>query len=78
MRFRAVDEAIYIGDGGRTYCGEHLGSTASETGRDLSGQPIHRVGPADVQYCADRGWPVPRCEQCGREASALHLPPGRV
>ena len=65
-------EAIYLGDNGRAYCGEHLGMTAKHTGRDISGQPIYKVKPEDVLQVGD----VIVCEvpSCGRKPSALHLP----
>lgn len=38
-------EAIYLGDNGRCFCGEHAGMTARYTGRDLSGQRVLRLEP---------------------------------
>lgn len=58
---------IYLTDNGRALCGEHLGASARFTGRDISGQEIYRVTPADV-----REWGPVCCETCGRAASALH------
>lgn len=66
---RIHDQAIYLGDNGRCYCGEHLGITARLTGRDLSGQPVYRVTPEDTQEAAQMGVTLV-CEQprCGRHA----------
>lgn len=70
--FRPKHDAIYLGDNGRAYCGEHLGMTAQTTGRDLSGQPIYEIRPEDVSAdptLAD----LIVCEQprCGRRP--LHV-----
>jgi hypothetical protein len=72
---RITAEAIYLGDNGRCYCGEHLGASAKHTGRDLSGQPIYRVTPEDAQEAARMGANL-TCEQprCGRTARTIHLP----
>ena len=48
-RFTPVPTALYMGDNGATYCGAHLGATATYSGRDLSGQPIVRVTEAMVR-----------------------------
>jgi hypothetical protein len=48
MTFNADPFSIYLCDGGRALCGEHLGHTAKTTGRDLSGQQIMRVDPAEL------------------------------
>ena len=34
------DDALYLGDNGRCFCGAHAGVTARFTGRDLSGQRV--------------------------------------
>ena len=65
------DDAIYLVDNGECLCGEHLGSSAMYTGRDISGQPIHRVTPEDARYMMSHYERVPACERCGREASVL-------
>ena len=57
---------IYLTDNGAAYCGEHLGMTAKATGRDLSGQPIYPVSPAEA-----REYPSIRCERCGKAPSLL-------
>jgi len=61
-------DTIYITDNGAAYCGEHLGASARYTGRDISGQPIYAMTPADVREIG----PV-ACECCGKTASALHM-----
>lgn len=60
----AVDPAaIYLTDT-RALCGAHLGASARTTGRDISGQPIHRLTKADQQYAEQTyGARIP-CEQC--------------
>lgn len=68
-KFHADPAALYFTDNGCVLCGEHLGSSALHTGRDISGQPIQRVTLADVREsrliapdCPDL-----RCEQCDKE-----------
>ncbi len=56
--------SLYITDNGRTLCGGHLGMTAKMTGRDLSGQRIHKVTPADIEYNKSQKWPDITCEDC--------------
>lgn len=59
-----LEGAVYIGDNGRMMCCRCAGTSASYTGRDLSGQRVDRVSVADV-----RAWPAKlgtlACE-CGR------------
>jgi len=64
-------EAVYLGDNGCAYCGEHLGMTGRTTGRDLSGQALYKMTPEDA-----RQHPEIRCEvpSCGKKPSTLHLP----
>ena len=64
--------ALYLGDNGACYCGEHLGMAAKHTGRDISGQEVYRVTPSDVREAAQMGVSL-TCEQprCDRKASAL-------
>jgi len=61
-------DAIYLGDNGRATCGEHLGSTAKATGRDLDGERIYRVRKADAQFWQQHSQAghLPMCEQCGK------------
>lgn len=40
------DTALYLGDNGRCYCGEHSGMSARYTGRDISGQPVMLIDAA--------------------------------
>jgi hypothetical protein len=42
--------AIYIGDNGRSYCIDCAGASASLTGYDISGQKIHKVTKADLDF----------------------------
>jgi hypothetical protein len=68
-RFTAKPHAIYLTDNGRALCGEHLGCSAAATGRDISGQSIMEVKPADVAACVrDEKW-HPACETCGKKAA---------
>ena len=59
--------ALYLGDNGQCLCGDHLGATATFSGRDLSGQPLVEVTRAD---CLAEGMDPEsfRCERrtCGR------------
>jgi len=61
----ARDETpLYLCDNGALLCENHLGATERVTGRDLSGQKIHRLTDAERAYMvreAGRG----ECETCG-------------
>ena len=59
------DEAVYINVNGALTCGEHAGSAARATGRDLYGVPLERVSAAVVARHPDLDW---KCEQCDRRA----------
>jgi hypothetical protein len=65
---RAVvdDDALYLVDNGAVLCGAHLGSSARYTGRDISGQAIHRLNVFDLCTAKSEGWTV-RCEVCGKQ-----------
>jgi hypothetical protein len=52
--------ALYLCDNGRCLCGLHLGSSAKATGRDISGQRIYQIQPADHEV----GTPPFKCETC--------------
>ena len=58
------DDEIY-GDNGRCFCGRlhYAGMTAHFTGRDLSGQPVHRVTDADQREARSMGVTL-ACEGC--------------
>lgn len=58
---------IYLVDNGAAYCGDHLGSTARATGRDISGQPILPITPEVASLSLIQYGPY-ACELCGREA----------
>ena len=62
-----IDDAIYIGDNGRAFCGRHAGMSARYTGRDISGQRIVLVTP---QWCIRNGEDCSaiRCETCAAES----------
>lgn len=70
MRFHAKPDALYLGDNGRCYCGEHLGACASASGHDLSGQAIMEVTPDMLDL---PGADLIVCEQprCGKRPSRL-------
>jgi hypothetical protein len=59
------DDEIYLGDNGR--CGrlQHAGMTAHYTGRELSGQRVHRVTEADQREARHMGVTL-ACEGCRR------------
>ena len=65
-KFTPEAEAIYLTDNGAAYCGEHLGVTAQFTGRDISGQKIHRVTADDAAFWRihNQAGNPPMCEQC--------------
>lgn len=70
-------DEIYIGDIGRTFCGELrcAGSSCHFSGRDLSGHRVYKIGMSDI--VANEGDPFLqgfryKCEGCGKEAPA-HL-----
>ena len=62
-------DAIYLTDNGRALCGDHLGMTAKHTGYDISGQPIHKLTPAEVRYSIAYDKWHPSCEECHKEAA---------
>jgi hypothetical protein len=62
--------ALYLGDNGRCYCGEHSGTTALYTGRDISGQRVLEVTPEVAAESVAMGCAI-ECERCGRVASLL-------
>lgn len=68
---RITDSTIYLTDNGAALCGEHLGSSARTTGRDLSGQPIEPITPELAAESQRAYGYFPRCEQCGRTATLL-------
>ena len=72
---RISDSTLYLGDNGRCLCGEHLGTSARYTGRDLSGQPIMAITPEIAKEAQQMGAPL-ECEQprCGRKPSLLIVP----
>lgn len=68
------DDALYMMDNGRVLCGRHCGASARYTGRDISGQQVVRLTPADIRASIrDYGW-EPVCERCGKAASLLYRP----
>ncbi len=61
------EDALYLGDGGRAFCGRlHCaGMTAHFTGRDRSGRPVHQVAEADQREAQRLGVTL-ACEGCRR------------
>lgn len=57
-------DALYIGDNGRAFCGEHAGTAALYTGRDLSGQPVMKVTEQDQKHAERTAGFRVRCEEC--------------
>ena len=70
--FRPSSLALYLCDNGRCLCGDHLGASAKYTGRDISGQSIHKISPSDVREADAMGVSLV-CEEprCGRAPSRL-------
>lgn len=68
--FQAQADAIYLTDNGAAYCGSHLGASARFTGRDISGQPIHKITIDDVREADAMGFTI-ACETCGKHPSAV-------
>lgn len=66
------DAELYICDNGACYCGEHCGCSARFTGRDISGQKVERVTPADAKYFRDECGAELACETCGRVAATSY------
>jgi hypothetical protein len=64
-------DSIYLTDNGAAYCGEHLGTSARMTGRDISGQPIYRVTEEDAMATLLQEGRTIRCEMCGKSTSLL-------
>ena len=65
MKTKLREDDLYLGDGGRAFCGRlhHAGMAAFYTGRDLSGQPVHRVTDADQREARGLGVAL-ACETC--------------
>jgi len=61
------DDELYLGDNGRAFCGRlhHAGMTALYTGRDISGQHVHRVTEDDQREAQKMGVEL-ACEGCRR------------
>ena len=59
------EDELYLGDNGRCFCGRlhHAGMTAFYTGRDLSGQRVHRVTEVDQREARREGVTL-ACEGC--------------
>lgn len=59
--------SLYSGDNGRIFCGALAcaGHTAHTTGRDLSGQRVHKIDAEYLNQARDLGF-VPECEGCGK------------
>jgi len=66
---RLNPDRLYIGDNGRVFCGlvAHAGMTAAYSGRDLSGQRVHRMTVTETgEWMAVTGR-RPQCEGCRQE-----------
>ena len=57
------ETGLYLTDNGQCLCDDHLGASATMTGRDISGQPIHPVTVSDKLHAARDGWSM-SCETC--------------
>ena len=65
MKSKLKPNAIYIGDNGRCYCVDCAGASASLTGRDISGQKIHKVTKAEVALWLESEGEPWECD-CGK------------
>ena len=63
-----IEKPLYLTDNGALLCREHLGATARYTGRDISGQRIHRLTDAERAYMV-RECGRCECETCHAIAS---------
>ena len=61
---------LFLTDNGAARCGTHLGMSARYTGRDISGQPIHRVTVADAAYFRAEFGECLQCEMCRAKRGA--------
>lgn len=70
--FTVQPDAIYLTDNGASYCGDHLGSSAKATGRDISGQKIYRVKADDAAWHQQHNMAgnLPMCETCKKAWAA--------
>lgn len=64
---RLHSDRVYLGDNGAMTCGEHAGSTARATGRDLHGARMEEVDAGAIRLFASMGITA-ACETCGLEA----------
>ena len=71
--FTPKSDALYFTDNGAIYCGDHLGSSARYTGRDISGQKIERVTPEDAAQARRSFGMTLKCETCGAAACPIHV-----
>jgi len=62
--FKLVEGAHYFCDNGACYCSSHLGASARMTGRDISGQKIHRVTKTEMAELTPYLRGRPACETC--------------
>jgi hypothetical protein len=58
------DDTLYMGDNGRVTCGRHAGCSARYSGRDISGQRVDKIGPAEIAYAQREMDYTPACEVC--------------
>jgi len=64
MRTPTTKKTLFFVDNGALLCTKHLGATAAATGRDISGQKIHRISAAEyAELCKMVGKTVD-CETC--------------
>ena len=71
-RSKTHPDTLFLTDNGACYCGEHLGSSARFTGRDISGQEIVPVCQRDVAEFASWGL-KPTCERCGKGMPRIEI-----
>lgn len=61
------EDALYSGDSGRIFCGRHAGASARYSGRDLSGQRVHRITARDRQAWELEIGSAISCEDCASD-----------
>lgn len=61
------NDALYLGDNGRCFCGEHAGSSAKFSGRDVSGQEIYKLTQDDADEVRETEGRELECEDCGKK-----------
>ena len=66
-------DRLYLGDNGRTFCGESrcAGASAFYSGRTINGQEVLMITPPDVDEFERIVGRMPSCECCGKKATRI-------